>query len=261
MSQVITQRSSHLEHSTHASSLQSTAMMRDMSNNNPPNQPTKSVGGVSGVAPPTGTPHLSKHDPLKRTVLGRVNVNIAHNGATAAAAPKHHHQPRTTRSDLAKSVPQRAPTHDVFEFDATKATTTSLGKRLRLDQQNARDQTLSKRARAEASQQAARHLEEQDKWIGKWRKAFPSLVFHFELGVEEGVGRGLRQRVLGMGAVSLSSGFLLTLCRKWTSSSLSVYRISSLKGSRPRRKRRRRHGGARARVTTPSLTLQGRLTS
>ena len=196
MSQVITQRSSHLDHSTHASSLQSTAMMRDISNNNP-TQPTKAVSGVNGVAPPTGPSGLSKHDPLKRTVLGRVNVNIAHN-ATAATQKQH----RTTRSGLAKTVPQPAPVHDVFEFDAAKTTTTSLGKRLRLDQQNARDQTLSKRARAEASQQAARHLEEQDKWIAKWRRAFPSLVFHFELGVEEGIGRGLRQRVLGMGAVS-----------------------------------------------------------
>lgn len=198
MSQVITHRSSHLDHSTHASQLQSTAMMRDISNNNPTqhSQPTKAVPGVSGVALQTGTPHLSKHDPLKRTVLGRVNVNIAHN-ATAATQKQ-----RTTRSAMAKAVPQLAPEHDVFAYDAGKSTTTSLGKRLRLEQQNARDQTLSKRARAEASQQAARHLEEQDKWIGKWRKAFPSLVFHFELGVEEGIGRGLRQRVLGMGAVS-----------------------------------------------------------
>lgn len=223
MSKVITQRSSHLDHSTNASSLQSTAMMRDISNNNP-SQPSKAVPGVNGVALPNGTPSLSsKHDPLKRTVLGRVNVNIAHN-ATAAAQKQQQH--RTTRSQLAKAVPQPAPAHDVFEYDAGKTTTTSLGKRLRLDQQHARDQTLSKRARAEASQQAARHLEEQDKWIGKWRKAFPSLVFHFELGVEEGVGRGLRQRVLGMGAVSYDCYPLLTLLRKSTSSSRSAYRIS-----------------------------------
>lgn len=220
MSQVITQRSSlslvdHQSH-THASSLQSTAMMRDISNND--TSQTKAVSGVNGVAMPTatgtGTPHLSKHDPLKRTVLGRVNVNIAHNGATAAATATaaQKQQSRTTRSALAKTVPQPAPAYDVFEYDAAKTTTTSLGKRLRLEQQNARDQSLSKRARAEASQQAARHLEEQDKWIGKWRKAFPSLVFHFELGVEEGVGRGLRQRVLGMGAVSRGAIGLLGLC-------------------------------------------------
>lgn len=203
MSQVITQRSTHIDHSTHAPSLQSTAMMRDISNNNPQHPPAKPVTGVNGVSLPTGAAHLAKHDPLKRTVLGRVNVNIAHNGAAAAAAIAQKHQQRVTRSGLTKTIPQPAPTPDVFAAsDSGKAAAaTSLGKRSRLDL-GARDQAISKRARAEASQQAARHMEEQDKWIGKWRKAFPSLVFHFELGVEEGIGRGLRQRVLGMGAVS-----------------------------------------------------------
>jgi hypothetical protein len=43
---------------------------------------------------------------------------------------------------------------------------------------------------------------EQDRWRQKWIKSFPTLIFHFEMGAEEGAGKGLKGRALKMGAVS-----------------------------------------------------------
>lgn len=220
MSKVIAHRSTiALDRPTHAS-LQPPAMMRDLSGTTSVShhhhhhapKPPPSAPGVSGVAPPPGSPHL-KHDPARRTVLGRVNVNIAHNAGAdspALAAKKQSTQSaqpaqpaqshgRVTRSGLTKTIPQPAPAPDVFASDSAAAT---LGKRSRADT-GAREQqqVMSKRARAEASQQAARFMEEQNRWLGKWRKIFPSLVFHFDIGVDDVVGRGLKQRALDMGAV------------------------------------------------------------
>jgi hypothetical protein len=42
---------------------------------------------------------------------------------------------------------------------------------------------------------------EEERWRAKWIKVFPTLVFHFEIGTEES-GKGLKGRVLKMGAVS-----------------------------------------------------------
>jgi len=67
---------------------------------------------------------------------------------------------------------------------------------------------LSKRQRADAAATAAAaksHREEQDRWLQKWQKVFPTLVFYFDIGAEEGTGRTLRKRVLDMGAVSCCS--------------------------------------------------------
>jgi regulatory subunit for Cdc7p protein kinase len=44
---------------------------------------------------------------------------------------------------------------------------------------------------------------EEERWRAKWIKVFPTLVFHFEIGTEES-GKGLKGRVLKMGAVSRS---------------------------------------------------------
>ncbi|TYJ58299.1 hypothetical protein B9479_000842 [Cryptococcus floricola] len=41
---------------------------------------------------------------------------------------------------------------------------------------------------------------DEDKWTRSWVKAFPTLIFYFEIGAEEGPGKTLRSRVIKMGA-------------------------------------------------------------
>jgi hypothetical protein len=148
-----------------------------------------------------------------RTVLGRVNVNV--NVASGAASLLQKRAlgrggaaPQLT---IAKSIPRPAAAPDVFAPEPSRANATGtsaphtatslLGKRAR-DATPTAAATLAKRQRAEATALAAKsHREEQDRWLQKWQKVFPTLVFHFEIGVEEGAGRGLRNRVLNMGAV------------------------------------------------------------
>lgn len=48
---------------------------------------------------------------------------------------------------------------------------------------------------------AKRQESQQDVWRQKWIKSFPTLIFHFELGAEEGSGKGLKSRAIKMGAV------------------------------------------------------------
>jgi hypothetical protein len=43
---------------------------------------------------------------------------------------------------------------------------------------------------------------EAEVWRSKWLKHFPTLIFHFELGADEGQGKVLMQRILKMNAVS-----------------------------------------------------------
>ncbi|WVQ96551.1 hypothetical protein IAU59_003656 [Kwoniella sp. CBS 9459] len=52
-----------------------------------------------------------------------------------------------------------------------------------------RDDTGARNARAE-----------EEKWRAKWVKVFPTLVFHFEIGAEDGMGKTLRNRIARMGA-------------------------------------------------------------
>lgn len=138
--------------------------------------------------------------PDARTVLGRVNLNVASN-ATSIAGGLHK---RPTQRP-AKTIPRPAAAPDVFGPAPSAQPQSLLGKRARGDPAatSLAAASLSKRQRAEATAIAAQsHREEQDRWLQKWLKVFPTLVFHFEIGAEEGAGRGLRQRVLGMGAVS-----------------------------------------------------------
>jgi hypothetical protein len=55
---------------------------------------------------------------------------------------------------------------------------------------------------------------EEEVWRAKWRRVFPGLTFHFESGAEEGQGKILKQRVLKMNAVSVSTKSELTIRRK-----------------------------------------------
>jgi regulatory subunit for Cdc7p protein kinase len=66
---------------------------------------------------------------------------------------------------------------------------------------------------------------EEENWRAKWIKLFPGLVFHFEVGAEQGsAGRAMMNRVLKMGAVSArglieDTSRLTSFCRKSTNSS------------------------------------------
>ncbi|BEI93977.1 uncharacterized protein CcaverHIS019_0604360 [Cutaneotrichosporon cavernicola] len=125
-----------------------------------------------------------------RTVLGRVNVNAS---ATASATlQKRIARPSPTINNLKAKhpVPRPAVVADVFGDPKPQ-----LGKRARADV----PALPAKRSRADPSAvKAFRH--EQEKWTAKWQAAFPTLTFHFELGAEEGQGRGLRERAIKLGA-------------------------------------------------------------
>lgn len=126
-----------------------------------------------------------------RAALARVNLNVGtlqKRLQTAVARPH------------AKSIPQPAAVPDVFDTEPPR-NASALGKRPR---ERSAPATSSKRARAEAAALAAKsHKHEQEQWLAKWQKVFPTLVFHFEIGAEEGVvGRNLNNRVQQMGAVS-----------------------------------------------------------
>lgn len=130
-----------------------------------------------------------------RTVLGRVNVN-ANSSSNLAAALQKRVAARPQIPVKAKvQIPRPAAAPDVFAPDPPK-----FGKRARTDQTPAAA-TTAKRPRADASTVKVLRYE-QEQWAAKWLKAFPTLTFHFEIGTEDGAGRGLRARVTKLGAVS-----------------------------------------------------------
>lgn len=129
------------------------------------------------------------------------NANTA-NTAVAALQRRAARPPLTTLNAAnlkAKSklqIPRPAAEPDVFAPDPPKA----LGKRARESQ----PATASvKRSRADPVK-ALQY--EQEQWLAKWQRAFPTLTFHFEIGADDGAGRGLKARVAKLGAVSRSRG-------------------------------------------------------
>lgn len=86
----------------------------------------------------------------------------------------------------------QAKTANILEKrPSTNAYTTSASKRARVNTE--REATVGKTNKAE-----------EERWTAKWIKVFPSLVFYFEIGAEEGSGKSLKSRVLKMGAVGYS---------------------------------------------------------
>jgi regulatory subunit for Cdc7p protein kinase len=158
----------------------------------PPPSPAVRAGAVNARLPDKG----KDLKPPNRTVLGRVNVNASATAASAALQ-KRVARPSAPEVNTLKAkhpVPRPAAVADVFG-DPKPAP--ALGKRARAD---APAQPV-KRSRADpAAVKALR--QEQEQWTAKWQRAFPTLTFHFELGTEEGQGRGMRQRVTKLGAVS-----------------------------------------------------------
>ncbi|WWD05102.1 hypothetical protein V865_003174 [Kwoniella europaea PYCC6329] len=144
--------------------------------------------GIDPIAP--------KGSPANREVLASVNTNIASKSRNALSSliPRPSATPDVFAPEF-KATPTGTPTNNVDAVFSSKRprdlTQTSLSsvsqKRVKLEK-DAVDPAV-KTARAE-----------EEKWRAKWVKVFPTLVFHFEIGVEEGAGKNLRHRVSKMGA-------------------------------------------------------------
>jgi hypothetical protein len=163
-------------------------------------------------APTTAAAAAAAAADASRGVLSRVNLNVS--GASAASAAAAATLAKRAASGRGKPPGPAAgrdarDARDGGDGRDRAASGSHLGKRAR-DAPPARTPSASatapsapKRARAEEERAiAARHRLTQESWREKWLKTFPTLIFYFELGADEGVGRGLRQRVLNMGAVS-----------------------------------------------------------
>lgn len=152
-------------------------------------------------------------NPSTRSVLAEVRPNTALNAsASSSASTRFISKSTTTRLSAALSIPRPAPIPDVFapSLNASfPSRTTSLsnlsGKRSR--DPGGASLSVSKRVKVDEKRELAEatarsHKLEEEKWRAKWVKVFPTLVFHFEIGAEEGQGKSLVGRVTRMGAVS-----------------------------------------------------------
>ena len=143
--------------------------------------------------------------PPTRSILAPLHPN------TNPSQPNRSVSKPSTRVSSVNSIPRPATTPDVFASNPgtslpsrlttfsnlsgkrpNESASMSAPKRLKADE---------KRELHEAS--ATNYKMEEEKWTAKWLKMFPTLVFHFETGADEGQRRALAARVVKMGAVSL----------------------------------------------------------
>ncbi|WWC88450.1 uncharacterized protein L201_003361 [Kwoniella dendrophila CBS 6074] len=120
-----------------------------------------------------------------REILASINTNTASKSrpsATFHTIPHPSATPDVFAPDL-KLVNEAKRSRDISQSTYTLAQ----AKRIKLDRQSV--DPAVKVARAE-----------EEKWRAKWVKVFPTLVFHFEIGAEEGAGKNLKHRVTRMGA-------------------------------------------------------------
>ncbi|KAL7420722.1 Cdc7p-Dbf4p kinase complex regulatory subunit [Cryptotrichosporon argae] len=173
----------------------------------------KRVPPALGETSKAGMGMLGKRSP-RREALGALSTNV-----------------RRLPPSAPHPIPKPAATPDVFadeprsgkRRDAPAPASASLHKRAKLD--------------AAATAAASRNLrEESERWLAKWRKVFPTLVFHFELGIDEGVRRDLRARVMGAGA-TIDNFFSQHV------SHLVVKSVPSPKKPKPSQAARRGHAG------------------
>ncbi|WVR06539.1 hypothetical protein IAU60_003570 [Kwoniella sp. DSM 27419] len=152
----------------------------------------------------------SKNASASREVLASVNTNL---GGPSTGKP--------VKGSSVNSIPRPAVTPDVFAPDVLRTThhneTRSPSTPLHSAGKRPRDVAspnlfagIVKRAKANGTDaglaapvgepvvRSARA--EEEKWRAKWVKVFPTLVFHFEIGADEGQGKTLRNRVMRMGA-------------------------------------------------------------
>lgn len=148
-------------------------------------------------------PMGSKTPVANREVLATLRANVgSHNRPTSGNGAKPLAQdPGTPESTKTVNILEKRP--------STNAYATSASKRARVNTE--REATVGKTSKAE-----------EERWTAKWIKVFPSLVFYFEIGAEEGPGKSLKGRVLKMGAVSYSwwtmiMANLIEILRGWSS--------------------------------------------
>jgi hypothetical protein len=173
----------------------------------------------------------------ERDPLGAVNTNtngqapseLLHRAKHGQSAPNNSHflprasasTSRPNRLSISGSIPRPAATPDVFAPDPlkprssllTQSTVAATGKRARenvnpcLPLGSSRTPGME-HGHEQGSRQHAKRAKveevkmEEERWRAKWIKVFPTLIFHFEIGAEE-VGKGLKGRVIKMGAVRL----------------------------------------------------------
>nr|XP_019045391.1 hypothetical protein I302_05780 [Kwoniella bestiolae CBS 10118]OCF24321.1 hypothetical protein I302_05780 [Kwoniella bestiolae CBS 10118] len=136
-------------------------------------------------------------DPLaNREILASVNTNIANKFRPTASSliPRPSATPDVFAPEI-KTTPDGTSARDADAFfsskrprDLTQTHFSSVPqKRVKVEREHI--ESAVKTARAE-----------EERWRAKWVKVFPTLVFHFEIGVEEGAGKTLRHRVSKMGA-------------------------------------------------------------
>lgn len=136
----------------------------------------------------------SKTPVANREVLATLRANVAsHNRQNNGNnVPKPLAQdPGTPESKLFFTADQAKTTNSLEKRPSTSTYAPSASKRAKVNTE--REAAVGKTSRAE-----------EEKWTAKWIKVFPSLVFYFEIGAEEGSGKSLKSRVLKMGAVGRS---------------------------------------------------------
>lgn len=149
-----------------------------------------------------------------RAALAEVKPNIHLSVNTASRLSGLTSKP-SNRTSAANSIPRPVATPDVFapcSYTSFPLQSTALstppGKRSR--ETAAASLFQAKRARVDVKRESAEatarnHKSEEERWKAKWIKVFPTLVFHFEIGAEEGQGKLLVGRVVRMGAVRIPS--------------------------------------------------------
>lgn len=156
-------------------------------------------------------PMGSKTPVANREVLATLRANVAsHNRQTSSNNAKPLAQdPGTTESRSLFTADQAKTANILEKRPSTNAYATSASKRARVNTE--REATVGKTSKAE-----------EERWTAKWIKVFPSLVFYFEIGAEEGSGKSLKGRVLKMGAVGYSwwtmiMANIIEILRGWSS--------------------------------------------
>ncbi|WRT67995.1 uncharacterized protein IL334_004970 [Kwoniella shivajii] len=123
-----------------------------------------------------------------REVLASINTNTANKSRPSTLIPRPSATPDVFASDnkLNNTSSTSRPVNSLFLSSKRPRETISI--------------TLGNPKRAKLDESALKNAKaEEEKWRAKWIKVFPTLVFHFEIGAEEGA-KHMRNRVMRMGA-------------------------------------------------------------
>ncbi|WVN90534.1 uncharacterized protein L203_105770 [Cryptococcus depauperatus CBS 7841] len=135
--------------------------------------------GINPMASKTSTPNREVLATVRNNIRTRQQANTT--SYLLRTPDKKPHNEELARSEQTLPEKRQAPTQ----------TTLVASKRVKL---------FNERGGAQAALIARGNRIEEEKWRAKWIKVFPSLVFYFEIGVEEGTGKSLKNLVLKMGA-------------------------------------------------------------